>query len=41
MEQPREGPFNVIRAHASGAVTMQKGPIEERSNMRQVTPCVE
>jgi uncharacterized protein YaiL (DUF2058 family) len=41
MEQPREGPFNIIRVHANGAVTMQKGPIEERLNMRQVTPYVE
>jgi hypothetical protein len=41
MEQPREGPFNIIRAHANGVATMQKGPIEERLNMRQVTPYVE
>jgi hypothetical protein len=40
MEQPREGPFNVIRAHADGTVTMQKGPVEERSNLRQTTPRV-
>jgi transposase InsO family protein len=41
MEQPREGPHNVIRARADGTVTMQKGPIEERLNIRQTTPCVE
>jgi hypothetical protein len=38
MEQPREGPFEIIRAHANGTVTMQKGPVEERLNMRQVIP---
>jgi hypothetical protein len=27
MEQPREGPFNIIRVHANGTVTIQKGPI--------------
>jgi hypothetical protein len=41
MEQPREGPFNIIRVHANGTGTTQKGPVEERSNTRQVTPCVE
>jgi hypothetical protein len=33
MEQPREGPFNVIRVHTNGTVTTQKGPIEERLNI--------
>jgi hypothetical protein len=37
-EQPREGPFEIIRVHANGTVTMQKGPIEERLNTRQVIP---
>jgi hypothetical protein len=41
MEQPRVGLFNIIRAHANGAVTMQRGPVEERLNMGQVAPCVE
>jgi hypothetical protein len=39
MEQPREGPFEIIRVHADGTVTTQKGPVKERSNMRQVIPC--
>jgi hypothetical protein len=41
MEQPREGPFNIIRVHADGTVTMQKGPIKERLNIRQMIPHVE
>jgi uncharacterized protein YaiL (DUF2058 family) len=41
MEQPREGPFNIIRVHANGTVTIQKGPIEERLNIRQVIPYIE
>jgi hypothetical protein len=41
MEQPREGPCNVIRVHADGTVTTQKGPVEERLNIRQTIPCVE
>jgi Zn-dependent metalloprotease len=41
MEQPREGPFDITRVHVNGAATTQKGPIEERLNMRQVTPYVE
>ncbi len=41
MEQPREGPYNIIRVHVNGTVTIQKGPIEERLNIRQVFPYVE
>jgi hypothetical protein len=41
MEQPREGPFNVIRVHTDGTVTTQKGPVEERLNIRQIIPCIE
>jgi hypothetical protein len=41
MEQPREGPFNVIRARTDGTVTTQKGPIEERLNIRQIIPHIE
>jgi hypothetical protein len=36
MEQPREGPFNIICVHTDGAVTMQKGPMEERLNIGQI-----
>ncbi len=38
MEQPREGQYNIIRAHADGAVTAQKGPIEEKLNIWQIIP---
>jgi hypothetical protein len=41
MEQPREGPFNIVCAHANGTLTMQKSPVEERLNMQQVMPHVE
>jgi hypothetical protein len=42
MEQPREGPFNIIRVlHANGTVTIQKGPVEERLNVQQIIPYVE
>jgi hypothetical protein len=41
MEQPREGPFDVIRVHANGTVTMQTGPVGERLNTRQMIPCAE
>ena len=40
MEQPREGPFTIIRVHANGTVTIQHGPIEERLNVRQLIPYV-
>ncbi len=38
MEQTREGPFEIIHVHVNGTVTMQKGPVEERLNVRQVIP---
>jgi hypothetical protein len=40
MEQPREGPYNIIRVHVNGTITIQKGPIEERLNVRQVIPYI-
>ena len=41
MEQPREGPFNIIRVHSNGTVTIQKVPIEERLNIRQIIPYIQ
>jgi hypothetical protein len=41
MEQPREGLFNIIRVHTNGTVTTQKGPVEERLNIRQTIPHIE
>jgi hypothetical protein len=41
MEQPREGPYNIICVDVNGTVTIQKGPIEERLNVRQVIPYIE
>jgi hypothetical protein len=38
MEQPREGPFPILRFHSNGTITIQKGPVEERLNVRQVLP---
>jgi hypothetical protein len=39
-EQPREGPFNIIRVHANGAVTMQKGPCQRKiEHATSDTPC--
>ena len=33
MEQPREDPFDIVRVHSNGTVTIQKGPIQERLNI--------
>jgi hypothetical protein len=30
MEQPREGPFNIVRVHLNGTITTQKGPSQAR-----------
>jgi transposase InsO family protein len=41
METPREGPYPVLRVHANGTLTIQKGCTEQRINIRQCTPYVE
>jgi hypothetical protein len=40
IEQPREGPFDILRIHTNGTVTIQKGPVEERLNVRQLLPYI-
>jgi hypothetical protein len=37
-EQPREGPYEIIRVHTNGTVTIQKGAIIERLNIHQIAP---
>jgi transposase InsO family protein len=38
MEAPREGPFVVAVVHSNGTLTIQKGPVTERVNIRRVQP---
>ena len=38
MEKPRAGPYEIIRTHTNGTVTIQKGNVTERLNIRQVVP---
>ena len=38
MEQPREGPFDIVRVHSNRTITIQKGPIQERLNIQQIIP---
>ena len=38
MEPPREGPFSIIQVHTNGTVTLQKGPVTQRYNIRQIVP---
>ena len=37
-EPDREGPFEITRVHTNGTVTVRKGRIEKRLNIRQCTP---
>lgn len=41
MESSREGPYSIVRVHANGTLTIQKGRSEQRINIRQCTPYVE
>ena len=37
-EADREGPYTITRVHANGTVTVRKGRVEKRLNIRQCTP---
>ena len=37
-EQPRDGPFIVRQVHCNGTVTIQRGPVLDRLNIRRVKP---
>ena len=41
MEQPRTGPFKVKRVHVNGMLTIQKGSVSDRVNIRNVSPLFE
>ena len=32
------GPFNILQVHTNNTVTIQRGPIQERLNIRHLTP---
>jgi len=38
MERPRVGPYTIVRTHTNGTVTIQKGNVTERLNIRQIVP---
>jgi len=38
MEAPREGPYVIAVVHSNGTLTIQKGPVTERINIRRVQP---
>jgi len=41
MEQPRTGPFEVKQVHVNGTITIQKGVVSDRVNIRNVSPFFE
>jgi len=38
MSLPRKGPYEIIRIHTNGTVHIKRGPIEQRVNIRRLTP---
>ena len=38
MEQPREGPYPILQVHTNGTVTLEKGAVSQRLNIRQIVP---
>ena len=41
LEQPREGPYEIIAVYTNGTIHVQRGNISERVNIRRVTPYFE
>ena len=41
MQQPRTGPHKVMDVHTNGTVTIQRGSITERVNIRNISPFFE
>ena len=38
LSNPRKGPFEVIKTHTNGTVSIQRGAVKERLNIRRLTP---
>ena len=41
LENPRAGPYDVTAVHANGTIRIQRGSINQRVNLRRVTPYFE
>ena len=41
LSAPKEGPHLVERVYDNGTITVRKGPVAERMNIRRVEPCFE
>jgi transposase InsO family protein len=38
LTSPRTGPYRVVRVHSNGTVTLQKGHVQQRVNIRRILP---
>lgn len=38
MDAPNEGPYKIIQVHVNGTVTIQRGSVQQRLNIRRVKP---
>ena len=38
VRSPRTGPYDVVNVHDNGTVTIQNGPVQQRVNIRWITP---
>ena len=41
LNQPREGPFKVMQVHVNGTLTIQRGSVTDRVNIRNISPYFE
>ena len=41
MHPPRDGPFKVMQVHVNGTLTIQRGSVTDRVNIRNLSPYFE
>ena len=37
-QSPKIGPYNIVKVHTNGNVVIQRGVVQERINIRRLTP---
>ena len=41
LDPPRTGPFEVTQIYTNGTVSIQRGAVSDRVNIRNISPCFE
>ena len=41
LSTPRHGPYPIVQVHTNGTVDIRNGPVQQRINIRRITPYIE